>query len=182
MKRQRIIVIVLVSLMTGVFSGCLWAPGLDRVRKEIETQLPGARFDRQFALSLGPVSLGLAKTIVRLVPGTEEAREYLKDVSSIKLAVYEGANIPDRSRLETPRQLADMVKNDGWEIAVHANQDDEAVWLLYRSDGDVLRDIYIVALTDDQLVLVTAHGNIDELLVKAVRNRRFARHVPRGEP
>lgn len=173
MKRRQIQIAVLVPLMMSLSSGCLWAPGLDNVRKDIERQLPGASFDRQFAISLGPLAIGVARTVVGLVPDAREAHEYLRDVSSVKLAIYEASHIPRGPRLTMPQRLVKLVEEDGWEVAVRASQEGDTVWLLYRADGDVIKEIYLVVLNDDELVVVTARGRFDRLLAKAMREHRL---------
>ena len=42
-------------------TGCLWTPELSQIQGEIERQLPGAQFERDVGISLGPLSLGLAR-------------------------------------------------------------------------------------------------------------------------
>ncbi|MDH3215637.1 MAG: DUF4252 domain-containing protein [Candidatus Krumholzibacteria bacterium] len=158
------------SLGLTLFSGCLWAPDLDRVRREIQQQLPGARFERQFAISLGPVSLRMARALVRFVPEAEEARGYLCEVRDVKVAVYEARNVPDKTNIKMPEQLLLLVEKHHWEIGAKVRHSGENVWLLYRSDGDSIKDLYAVVLGDDELVLVRARGNIDRLLAKAVRD------------
>ena len=66
MKHKPIIFITAIAVIVITCSGCLWAPELDGVRKDIQQQLPGASFHREFALSVGPITLGLARTIVPL--------------------------------------------------------------------------------------------------------------------
>jgi hypothetical protein len=177
MTSKRTLLMISIAVVVVSCSGCLWAPELDGIRKDIERQLPGASFQREFALSLGPITLGLARTIVRLVPDAAEAREYLDDVRSVRVAVYEVANLPAEPILETPTRLASLVEEDGWEIAARVNQQDENVWLLYRAENDSIKDIYFVVLSDEELVLVRAHGNIERLARKAMRD-----HVNAASP
>ncbi len=170
MKRKQTILILSIVLIVTTSSGCLWAPELDGVRKDIESQLPGASFHREFALSVGPITLGLVRTIIRFVPDAAEAREYLKDVRSVKIAVYDARNLPADPDLRMPKKLGSLLEKEGWEIAAKVNQDSDNVWLLYRAEEDSIKDLYAVVLSDDELVLVRAHGNIDQLAVKVMRD------------
>jgi hypothetical protein len=177
MRCKPTLFILSITLVVTTCSGCLWAPELDGVRKDIERQLPGASFHREFALSLGPITLGLARTIVRLVPDAAEVRGYLHDVRSVKVAVYDVTNLPPEFGLKMPRRLVSLVEEDGWEIAAKVSQHNENVWLLYRAEDDSVTDIYVVVLSDDELVLVRARGNIDQLAAKAMRD-----HVAASSP
>ena len=87
------IVIVLLLAVVGASTGCLWAPDLVLVRKDIERQLPGASFEKEIELSLGPISLAFARLVTRMVPDARDASGYLRDVSRIQLAVYKNLQI-----------------------------------------------------------------------------------------
>ena len=169
MKRRQTILILSIVLIVTTSSGCLWAPELDGVRKDLERQLPGSSFHREFALSVGPITLGFARMITRFVPDAAEAREYLQDVRNVKVAIYDVKNLPDDPDLRMPKKLESLLENEGWEIAAKVNQDSDNVWVLYRTEDDSIKDLYAVVLSDDELVLVRAHGNIDQLAVKAMR-------------
>ena len=49
-------------------TGCLWAPELSQIQREIERQLPGSSFEKEVRLSLGPLSLGMARFVTRVIP------------------------------------------------------------------------------------------------------------------
>jgi hypothetical protein len=169
MTRQITTSAVGIALMLTLFSGCLWAPELDRVRREIQQQLPGSSFKKEFAISLGPLSLALVRTIVRFVPEAEEARSYLSDIRSVEVAIYEADNLPADPAIDMPEHLETLLEKHDWEIAAKVRETSENVWLLYRAQEEVLEDLYVVVLSDDELVLVRARGNLDRLIAKAMR-------------
>ncbi len=158
----------MVFLLTSL-TGCLWAPELDSVRKDIERQIPDAHFEKEFAISLGPISLGLARTIIRFVPDDDvhEAREYLGDLSKVQIAVYEVDHIPRGAELKTPRKLESLL-DEGWEMAIKARDHGESLWVMYRLDDDEIREVYIVVLDPDELVLVKVRGRLDRLFAKVM--------------
>jgi len=169
MKSTRMTPIIGLTLILTLCSGCLWAPDLDRVRRDIEGQLPGVEFNKEFALSLGPVTLGLAKLITKFVPDAEEARMYLNDVSRVKVAIYEADSVPEDVKLKIPKDLKKLLEKDGWELVVKTQEDRDATWILCQLDGDKLKGIYVVVLDTDELVLVRAHGNLDRVFEQAMR-------------
>jgi hypothetical protein len=178
-KLKRRLIISMVVVATGLSSGCLWAPELDRVRAEIEEQLPGVYFEKEFAISLGPLSLGLARTIVSLVPPAKEAQLYLRDIRRVKAAVYKAENVPDRPDVQMPKKMRELMEKKGWEIAVKAQENEgESVWIIYRAEQETIKELYLVVLGHDELVLVKAAGNIDRLFVKAIQNAEHHGHGP----
>jgi len=179
-KRQKpaLAVIVLVCLVFST-SGCVWTPELSRVASELERQLPDAKFDKEFALSLGPMALGFAKLVSGMVGDDDvrHARAYLKEVSRVQVAVYETRDMPSMSNLRMPSRLKDL-EDRGWETAVKVREEDEAVWVMYRIDGESIRELYVVVLSDDELVLVKATGNLDRIMARALIDADHERGVP----
>lgn len=168
--RERIAVAAVVLVFLALSSsGCVWTPELARVAGELERQLPEARFDKEFSLSLGPVAIGFARLVTGMVgdDDVQHARRYLRDVSRVQVAVYDTTDMPPISNLRMPSRLAELEK-DGWETAVKVREEDEAVWVMYRIDGDAIRDLYVVVLNDEELVLVKATGRLDRIMAKAL--------------
>jgi hypothetical protein len=87
LNRTRALVTAVLAAATLATPGCLWAPELSSVRRDIERQLPDASFDKEFELSLGPVTLAFARLVTCLIPPAREARQYLRDVSRVQVAV-----------------------------------------------------------------------------------------------
>jgi hypothetical protein len=169
MRRSRIAKVTTVLLGLTLLSGCLWAPELDRVRRDIEKQIPGAHFNKEIAFSLGPVTLGLARLIVGVIPDAKEARPYLKHVRNVKVAVYEAQNIPSDLSVALPADLKKLIEKKDWELAVKTRDKSDATWILYKSDGKKVEGLYVVTLSDDELVLVRASGNLDRLFEHTMR-------------
>lgn len=171
MRNRSIILAPALALTLTLSSGCLWAPDLDRVRAEIENQLPGTRFHKEFALSLGPVTLGLARVVTAVAPHADLAKRYLRDIRRVKVALYTLENAPSSLHLRTPERLDALLEDGEWEMAVRVREKHgEAVWVLYRADDDdTVKEVYVVALTGDELVLVRAAGNIERLMATAVK-------------
>lgn len=166
--RKFISSIITPVLLVTLSSGCLWAPELDRVRQEIENQIPGARFHREFAISLGPISLGIMKTVAKFAPVDDEARIYLKEIRKMRVAIYEVENVPSDVNLEIPERLQRLVSSEGWEIAAKLRDDGEAVWVLYRSEEGAIEEMYVIVMGRDELVLVRVEGKLDRLFEKAM--------------
>jgi hypothetical protein len=153
--------------------GCFSSPELSGVRHDLESQLPGASFDRDVELSFGPVMLAFARVITSVIPDAGDARPWLHGVSRVQIGVYD-AHVGSTSDVRMPKHLQSLL-DDGWETAVRVRDNDEAVWLLYRPDGDKVREIFVVVLDSDQLVLVKARGHL-ERIVAAALDEAHGRH------
>jgi hypothetical protein len=164
-------------ITTMLFSGCLWAPELARMCQEIEDQIPGASFDRQFAITLGPLSLAFAKMVTAFIPDAKEARGYLRDVSKIQVAVYETEEMPSVGSVKMPKRLKRM-QEEGWETAVRVREENNVVWVMYKIDDDSIRELYVVVLDENELVMVKARGRLERLAARALSEAKNTRGVP----
>ena len=171
-----VVVLVCVALST---SSCVWTPELSRVASDLERQLPDAKFDKEFSVSLGPMALGFARLVSGMVGDDDvrHARDYIKDVTRVQVAVYDTRDMPSMSNLKMPSQLAEL-EDKGWETAVKVREDDEAVWVMYRIDDDSIRDLYVVVLSDEELVIVKATGQLDRIMARALIDAEHERGVP----
>jgi hypothetical protein len=175
------IVIVLLLAVAVVSSGCLWAPDLAMVRKDIERQIPGANFEKEIELSLGPITMSFARLLTRLVPDAREATGYLQDVRRIELAVYNADHVPPTSTVTMPEKLRKMTAGDDWELAVKIRDDDELMWVMYRIDDETIKELYVVMLDKDELLMVKAEGNLERLVARALSDSGAMKGLPDTE-
>jgi hypothetical protein len=179
-RAAAVIVIAVLVAAAGVSAGCLWAPDLAMVRKDIERQLPGVSFEKEIELTLGPVSLAFARLVARITPEAVDASGYLSDVSRIELAVYNTEDMPPAKSVQMPERLRLMQESEGWELAVRMRDDDELAWVLYRTDGDEVKELYVVVVSDDELVMVKAEGRLERLVARALTDSGALKNI--GEP
>ncbi len=158
---------VAVILCFVTANGCMWAPELTDVKQDIAQQLPDTQFHKNVTLSFGPLTLALARVVTGLIPDAREARRYLRDVSHVQIAVYDIERSEALKSVDTPSKLEGLLE-DGWEMAARVRDDDEVVWLLYRMDDESVRQIFVVVLDDDQLVMVKASGHLEKLMARAL--------------
>lgn len=164
-------IVALLALLSS--PGCFWSSELSAVRSDLQHQLPGSSFDKNIELSLGPVMMTFARVATTLIPGAREARPYLRGVSRVQVGVYE-SHIDHMEDVRMPERLRSLL-DAGWETAVRVREAREAVWLLYRPDGEEVKEIFVVVLNDDELVMVKARGNL-ERLVAAAMDEAHGRH------
>jgi hypothetical protein len=154
--------LVLLALAAG---GCMHASTLAPLRTDIEQQLPGARFDSEFQLTLGRISLALAKKILSAVD-EEEGLAFLRDIHRIEIAVYRTEDLPAvrTAAFAIPRER--QLKKKGWMTAVESFGPGAVTWVLFRQQDERIRAVLVGALDDDELVLVKLHGDIQGIFDK----------------
>jgi len=150
-------------------NGCVWAPELAAVKTDIAHQFPDVDFHKNVTLSFGPVTMVLARTVTSFIPDAREARPYLRDVSHLQVAVYEVEGAPGSEGVRTPAALQHLMDN-GWEMAVRVRDEGELVWVLYRIEKESVREMFVVALSDDELVLVKVRGRLERIMAAALHD------------
>lgn len=166
MRLRRLWMPALTVAVAMVSTGCFThAHTLEPTRYALERQLPGARFDPEFKLTLGRVSLGIAKKIVRAVEDDDSDLRVLRAVKRVELAIYHTESMPTivPATFRIPRIA--KLEREGWETAVEAFSDDSAVWVMFRPGARTpVAEILVGVLDEDELVLVKVRGNVQQLL------------------
>ena len=177
-RSARITVILWIAAMLPLTGGCVWTPELNNIKQDIASQIPGATFEHEVSFAIGPGGMALARAVTTLVPPAREARNWLADVSRVEVAVYEVVRSELPERLQTPRRIAEMLA-DGWEMAARVRQQNEAAWVLYKLDGDSVREVFVVALDQEELVMVKVKGHLERVIARALNecDREHARRA-----
>lgn len=171
--------LALVAVMT-LFSGCfsLSARELAEVRRELETQMPDARFEKEVELSIGRMAMGTMKCLCLVIPDTRDARKYLKDISGVSVAVYDVESLPPLNEVNLPKRLRRLLERKGWDVLIRAREEDQIVWILYQEHRRSIRNLYVLALEPDELVLVRLRGRLDRLFAQALEESGTKSLVP----
>jgi hypothetical protein len=155
-----------------LLQACLTARSLEPVRRDLQSQMSGARFDREFQITLGRITLGLARLICRFIPDREvqQARPALAAVRRVEVAVYDvHADPASATGVRMPHKLRAMTGRGNWQTAVRVQDRDERVWVLYREENGRIRDFYVATLGSDELVLVRVSGDLKRVVEWALR-------------
>ena len=171
MKNAKLKVLTALFLLLPLFNGCFWTPEFSDIVAEIERQAPEADFRREIQLNLGPASIGLARTLLGLAPDEREirlARDILRDVQHIKIAVYETYNLRSARQVELPNAVAKMIEKHHWKTAVRAHEDDEFVMAVYKQHRQSIAEMFVLSLDRNELVLVQVDGRLDKLFKRVM--------------
>lgn len=157
-------------LLAVLCSGCFRAAELAQMHRDIEQETPEVGFDKEVELSLGPLSLGCIRLLCLLAPNRGEARGYLREIDQMSVAAYRTMSRPSLATFQLPPRLQHLLKDQGWELAIKAREEDEVTWLFYRVHDNAIRGLYVVSLDAEELVLVRLDGHLERLVAVAVDN------------
>jgi len=85
--------------------------------------------------------------------------------------------MPKMGKLAAPAQLQ-RKQERGWEVAVKVREEDQFVWVMYRADDRAVREVLVVVLDDEELVMVKARGRLDRIVARAMAESKGHRGVP----
>ena len=166
MRRAAPLIILLVLPLTG----CLYSREIVHTRRDIERETR-VDFDRGFVLSMGPSSLRTVEWLAGMVP-EEEAQmgaDYLRDIRRVKVGVFSLR----RGRLEEVPDLRRLrrFERGKWEVAVRFRDEQASGFVFYRAHRDTVRDLFIVVLDEEELVLARVEGRLNHLVAQIVADR-----------
>lgn len=167
---HRLLVPLALLLVVLPMTGCFYSREIAQTRRDIEQDLPGADFEREVVVNLGPFSLRTLRWFAGF--GEDEDAQHvrllLNDLKRVKVGVYRAAHAP--TSLETvDLPYLRRLERDGWERAIAARDDDAVVWIYYRERRGAVRDLYVVALDDEELVIARMRGHLGRFLARAMQ-------------
>jgi len=168
---------VLLALLL-LISGCLMSREMSHMRRDIEDQFPGIELEKEVELT---VESGIFTSVGRLLgriaddDDVNEAGRYIQELRRVKIGVYKIRRFPK----DEPVNLLELSRfdQDNWELATQVRDRDEMIWVLYREWYGEVRDIFVLVLNDEELVLVRMEGALDHLLEKVIEDELFVANV-----
>ena len=178
---KRLRVLATATMLMVLLSGCVVSREISQIRNDIEDEFPGAQFDRQVVLTVGPRFFRTVGWIARKVNDEDafRAAEYISEMRRVKVGVFKterlpSGKIPDFESLE-------RFERNGWQTAAKIHDEDEHVWVLYRERYDAIRDMFVLVLNDDDFVIVRIEGDLDDLFLRVMEDEAFVRDVLEGD-
>ena len=163
-------VVVAIGFLALSLGACKSSPTVSDLRWQLEEQIPGAEFEKEFHLRLGGLSLGLGKKLAGwAMADDEELAGLMKAVKRVEIGSYRVVSLPPLEQVELPASLMNRLGKSGWSLVVRVQDESERVWMFMRQDGKGgIRNIFVVALDEVELTMVSVEGRLDELLADAI--------------
>lgn len=175
MKRHLPLVLALLVL-APVLSGCIYSREIAHIRQDVEKILD-ARFEREFVMTVGPRMFRSVSWIAGRVPDVyaQMASDYVREIDKVKVGIYRVEDRPTTTelRMEKVRRF----QRSGWEVLARVEDRGENVWVLYREKYGNVRDMLVLVLSHDELVIAKIEGHLNELVRLAAADASFLRDV-----
>ena len=86
------------------------------------------------------------------------------------------APLQDVQAMRMPAQIQRLLADKDWEMAIKARDGQETVWLLYHIRDQTVDQVHLVALAEDELVLVRFDGRLERLIARALEHPQALEH------
>jgi hypothetical protein len=170
--RARLLGPLAIALLAGsAVPGCFFDPDVEEVVQVIEYEIGPAEIRPEARVRVGRGLLTMAKAIVGLVddPDARTASSMLRGINEIHVGVYEVNGLDLDEAFRVPDSLRDRLARDDWSIIVDMHSSHEAVWILTQTDGDDVDGLFVVSISDDELVVVKLEGDLSRTVDAVIR-------------
>ncbi|MFC2084131.1 DUF4252 domain-containing protein [Bacteroidota bacterium] len=182
MKTRRVVFGIVLVILSLNFSGCI---GVNYQFRKIRNHIfDNMNLERQRVIefSVGPAGLLLAGMVVQFSDVDEPIDEILGQISRVQVGIYDKTETdmgkPDFSVL---RSLSDLMNKAGWQYIVRTIDGDDMAAVFVRSNyKEEIEQLFVIALSDEELVLVELQGDLEEIVEIAIREKGFKFDVTDG--
>lgn len=158
-----------VLALVVLLGGCVESSMVARTRMELEDEIPEAEFERDFALRLGRVSTAVVKPIAFFALDDEEGEAgFLRKIKRVHFATYQVSGFPEDLGTRELTSLDRRMRKQGWNRVVRTRDESDVTWVFARENGDEIRDLLVVALSDDEMVIVRVGGRLDQMMADLI--------------
>ena len=142
-------------------TACMSYRGPRGVEDSLERSL-GVELKRDVGIKLGPIST----RIVASLSGDDGHADFdLHEISSVGVVIFERG----RSNGSTPRRIEPKdLGVTGYTTMLSSSDGDEQVLILVRPRKGSIRDMVLLAVEADEVVVVRLTGHLDTLIAKAM--------------
>jgi hypothetical protein len=175
MKIKSMTLIISVSLLLFFLTGCI---GVNRQFSEVKDKIMGELgndYKTEFQFSVGSSAITISSWFIDLAAEQDYIDDMMREISSVQVGVY---NIVEGSYAKadfgTLLSIDEEMNIKGWKYIVRSIDGNELT-AIYLSDDpeDILNRMYVINLSDDELVIIEVNGDLKKVISYAIEERNF---------
>jgi hypothetical protein len=141
-------------------SGCMTYRGPYGVEATIERKAQ-VTLHRESGFKLGPISTKIATSILHRYGDDQDFR----DLSGIGIAVFE---VTRHTGASAQPITAKDLGVEGWQPMIENRSDGDQLLVLAKSRDGEIREMMLVSIEDDEVVVARLKGHLDRLIAKTL--------------
>jgi hypothetical protein len=135
----------------------------------------GNDYKTEFQFSVGSSAITISSWFIDLTAEQDYIDDMMREISSVQVGVYykvEGSDA--KANFGTLQSIDEEMKNKGWKYIVRSI-DNEELTAIYLSDDpeEILNRMYVINLSDEELVIVEINGDLKKVISYAIEERNF---------
>ncbi len=163
--KNKIIIFPFLALAL-MMTGCFGVNGDFRQIRNTVFDNVDADFDTEFEISVGRGTIRLAGFFAKHSREVRRYEDVIDDIYKVQVGVYK-SNYLDRFHNSRGlfKELSGLMENKKYTQVVRSADEDELVMIYMKTTEESLPfDIFIVAVNDDEAVLVNLKGKLDNVM------------------
>ena len=175
MKAKRTYIILLALSVIILMPGCI---NVNKEFSEVTDRLisnMGDDYKTEFQFSVGEVGITVSSWIIDFAANEEYIDDMVRELSSVQVGIYNRVEGSDRkAAYSTLESIDEEMGSRGWKYLVRTIEDNELTTIYLSENPDImLNKMYVIKLTDDELVIVEINGDLKKVISYAVEERHF---------
>jgi hypothetical protein len=171
MNYKKIKIVTVLVILTFLSTSCI---GVNREFKNIRSQILDNLdddFDRQIEFSVGPVGFFVASQFVKFADTEENVDEILSKVKNIHVGIYDRLSNFSTPSLSLLKNITNSIVDENWKSLVKSIDGNEMVGVFVKDlNPDEIEEIFVVTLTENELVLVKLQGKLGSIIEVIIRD------------
>jgi hypothetical protein len=173
MNRKKIAQVLLLAMLSLSFTGCIGVNGsFKKIRNTLKNNLD-LEYNKTVEFSIGRTGIMLAGMVVRFADTEEPIEDVLREVTRVQVGIYERDYGDLNAKVENLNVLTAEMENQGWKYIVRSVQSNEMVSVFIREDDTEFNQLYVVNVSDHEMVLVEIHGDLSKVIEIVLREKAF---------
>ncbi len=175
MKTKSITIIISVSLLLIFLTGCI---GVNKKFSEVKDKIMGELgndYKTEFQFSVGSETITISSWFIDLTADEEYIDEMMREISSVQVGVYNKVEGSDaKANFGTLQSIDEEMHNKEWKYIVRSIDNEELTAIYLSNDpGEILNKMYIINLSDEELVIIEVNGDLKKVISYAIEERNF---------
>jgi hypothetical protein len=175
MTTKSIILSAVILLFLVTLTGCI---GVNRQFSEVKNKIMGELgedYKTEFQFSVGSSLILVSSWFADLAADEEHVDDMIREISSVQIGVYNRIeSAKHKASFNTLNSIDEEMTSNGWKYIVRTIDSNELTTIYISADPEeLLQKMYVINLSDDELVIVEVNGDLKKVIAYAIEERSF---------
>lgn len=172
MKSINLKLVLTVFLISVFLTGCFSVnTNFKRIRNHLFDSMD-MRYEREIEFAVGSAGLLLAGMVIRFSDTDEIADDIVGQITRVQVGIYNNTNRDEfDGSFNSLTELVEVMSDKDWECIVRSKSNYELTSVFVKYDDDFLNQLFVVTISDREMILAEVHGDLAEVVEIAIREK-----------